>query len=104
VASVCERRLAAEYQMLFARLDLLVLLRPPGFEVIYEWRLEQERKLRQRIEREGGNATHVMDGQQVREFVAHYERLTRHILGEMPARADVVIELDAAPQRRFGGV
>jgi len=40
----------------------------------------------------------------VREFVAHYERLTRHILGEMPARADVVIELDAARNARFGGV
>ena len=28
-------------------------------------------------------------------FVAHYERLTRWILAEMPARADWVVTLDA---------
>jgi D-glycerate 3-kinase len=26
----------------------------------------------------------------------HYERITRHILAEMPGRADLVLELDAA--------
>ncbi|MGH8257484.1 MAG: kinase, partial [Steroidobacteraceae bacterium] len=28
-------------------------------------------------------------------FVMHYERLTRHILAEMPGRADVLVTLDA---------
>jgi D-glycerate 3-kinase len=32
---------------------------------------------------------------EVARFVAHYERLTRHILKEMPGRADLVIRLDA---------
>jgi D-glycerate 3-kinase len=27
-------------------------------------------------------------------FVQHYERLTRHILAEMPARAGLVLRLD----------
>jgi D-glycerate 3-kinase len=36
-----------------------------------------------------------MDEAEVAQFVQHYERLTRHIAAEMPARADLVIRLDA---------
>ena len=32
---------------------------------------------------------------ELRRFIMHYERLTRHILSEMPGRADVVLRLDA---------
>ena len=31
-----------------------------------------------------------MDNAAIARFIAHYERLTRHILAEMPARADLV--------------
>jgi D-glycerate 3-kinase len=34
-----------------------------------------------------------MDPEQVTRFIQHYERLTRHILAEMPARADLVVRL-----------
>lgn len=88
-------QLDTHYQPLFARIDELVFLKGPAFEVVYEWRAEQERKLRERIEREGGDASRLMEDSALRTFIAHYERLTRHILDEMPSRADVVIELDA---------
>ncbi|MDO9245747.1 MAG: kinase, partial [Phenylobacterium sp.] len=42
----------------------------------------------------------AMTDAQVADFIAHYERLTRHILAEMPARADMVVELDAERRRR----
>jgi D-glycerate 3-kinase len=87
--------LATEYQPLFARLDLLVLLRPPTFDVVYAWRSEQEQELRQRLEATGGDTSMLMRDSDLRRFIAHYERLTKHTLSEMPARADVVIELDA---------
>jgi D-glycerate 3-kinase len=87
--------LATEYQPLFARVDLLVLLRPPTFDVVYAWRSEQEQELRQRLEATGGDTSMLMNDSDLRRFIAHYERLTKHILSEMPARADVVIELDA---------
>jgi D-glycerate 3-kinase len=88
--------LANDYQALFGRIDLLVLLEPPDFDVVYEWRAEQERELRKHIAASGGNASAVMTDAELRRFIAHYERLTKHILAEMPARADVLIELDAA--------
>lgn len=87
--------LAGPYQELFGRIDLQVLLRAPGFEVVLRWRREQERKLRARLAREGADAARTLSDDQVADFIAHYERLTRWILQEMPGRADIVVELDA---------
>jgi D-glycerate 3-kinase len=85
------RALAGPYQALFRRLDLLALLQAPGFETVLTWRIEQERKLRARM---GSDAARVMSDAQIGRFIAHYERLTRHILTEMPMRADLVFPLD----------
>jgi D-glycerate 3-kinase len=91
-------QLAGPYRALFERLSPLVLLQAPSFAVVYGWRLEQEHKLRQRLTTEGADTGGVLSDQAIARFVSHYERLTRHILGEMPHRADHVIALDA--QRR----
>jgi D-glycerate 3-kinase len=78
------RALAGEYRALFGRLDLLILLAAPGFETVYGWRCQQEQVLHQR------GAPQAMSDEAIARFIAHYERLTRHILSEMPARADMV--------------
>jgi D-glycerate 3-kinase len=81
-------QLDGPYQELFGRLHELVLLQAPSFEVVLGWRLEQEHKL---IARTGRG----MSDAEAARFVAHYERLTRWILAEMPARADVCFPLAA---------
>ncbi len=81
--------LGDSYQRLFARIDRLLLLAAPGFEVVHGWRLEQERGLAP-----SDAGTRRMDEQAVARFIAHYERLTRWILAEMPARADLLVRLD----------
>lgn len=80
-------QLDGPYQALFARLHDLVLLEAPSFEVVVGWRAEQEAKLRA----QGGGG---MGDAEIAHFVAHYERLTRWILSEMPSRADWVVTLD----------
>jgi D-glycerate 3-kinase len=90
--------LAGPYRDLFSKIDMLVLLQAPGFDVVLDWRVEQERKLRERLAREGGDESRVMSDDQVEAFIRHYERLTRWILEEMPRRADIVVRLDK--QRR----
>jgi D-glycerate 3-kinase len=82
--------LSRDYQGLFARIDFLALLAAPNFEVVARWRTEQERQLR--TARPG--AAGVMADDAIERFVQHYERLTRHILAEMPVRADLVLRLD----------
>ncbi len=96
--------LAGEYKALFERLDLQLLLQAPSFDVVYAWRLEQEHKLRERVAAAGGDLSRVMDDATVARFIQHYERITRHILAEMPARADVVLALDTTrtPLRLLG--
>lgn len=91
--------LARTYAPLFRQLGFLLLLAAPGFEVVYRWRLEQEQQLRRRVAGQGGGASGLMSDAQLRRFISHYERLTRHILREMPARADLLVRLD--PQRRM---
>ena len=86
--------LAGAYQSLFARLDRLVLLAAPDFEVVHGWRFEQEREL---VDREALDGQ-IMHEMAIARFISHYERLTRHILSEMPERADLVVRLNA--QRR----
>ncbi len=82
--------LAGAYQKLFARIDLLLLLAAPSFAIVRDWRIEQERDLRASA---AVDAKGVMSDADVSRFVQHYERLTRHILVEMPARADLVAML-----------
>lgn len=35
-----------------------------------------------------------MSDARIDRFIAHFERLTRHMLAEMPERADLVVALD----------
>jgi len=81
-------QLQAPYRPLFDLHDMLVMLRPPGWEQVGQWRAKQEAKLRARSGR-------GMDEASIARFVQHYERVTRHALATLPARADVVVAIDA---------
>jgi D-glycerate 3-kinase len=96
-------QLEGPYQSLFAPIDLLIMLRAPCFEQVYGWRAQQEHELAARLEAAAAagalpGGARAMSDEELRRFVMHYERITRHIDAEMPQRADFVLELDA--QRR----
>lgn len=85
----CNAALAG-YAPLWARLDTLTWLRGPGFEVVPEWRWQQEMSLQ---------AAHpdrrAMTRAQVERFVLFFERTSRQALRTLPAIADREIRLDA---------
>jgi len=83
--------LARDYPALWSRIDRLIFLAAPDWSVVANWREEQEAGLRLRAP--GAMAPH-----QVARFIQHYERLTRWMLAELPARADLTLRLDR--QRR----
>ncbi|MDR2212189.1 MAG: hypothetical protein LBE21_00985 [Pseudomonadales bacterium] len=85
-------QLRGAYAEFYALVDFLVFLKAPDFAQVYEWRQRQEDKLAARVS--GMEARRVMNPAQLRRFIQHYERLTRHGLATLPARADVVFELD----------
>lgn len=88
-------QLAGPYRELFAPIDILLFLAAPSFDCVYKWRGLQEKKLA-RTRR--GNA--VMNSKELENFIMHYERLTRWMLKEMPARADILLPLSTGQHIR----
>lgn len=90
--------LAGDYQRLFARIDALVLLAAPDFTIVRDWRIEQEESLRRTLRAAGRPTDTTMSDEQVAGFIQFYERLTRHILAEMPGRAKLILNLNEKRQ------
>jgi D-glycerate 3-kinase len=84
-------QLAGAYRELFERIDFLVVLQAPSFDCVYRWRGLQEQKLAA-----GASGSEIMNAAQLRHFIAHYERLSRHCLSCLPALAQRVYYLDDA--------
>ena len=82
-------QLGGPYARIWRRLDLLVMLRAPGFDDALRWRAQAERELRAR-----GDAPHAMGPRDLRRFMMHFERISRHALRVLPGVADVVVTLD----------
>lgn len=81
--------LASYHEELFQFADMLIFLRVPSFEKVYEWRALQEEKLAATAM----NPSAVMDASALKRFIQHYERITRRCLDQLPALANIVIEL-----------
>ena len=88
--------LAGPYRTLFGLIDVQLLLQVEGMHKVFEWRRLQEHKLAAKAAKSDRDSDdlRIMSDADVDRFVMHYERLTRHILSEMPARADVVMPID----------
>jgi len=78
----------ASYAPIWARLDALVVLQAPSWDVVATWRDEAERPLRER-----GDAR-AMDAVELARFLQHYERISRWALASLGATADLLIPLD----------
>lgn len=76
------------YQPLWRKLDALIVLQAPNWDVVHRWRSEQERELLAR------RAPLAMDEATMLRFLAHFERLSRHALASLPALADSCVDYD----------
>ncbi len=85
-------KLGEYYQQVYKHTDLCVMLKAPNFEHVYLWRRLQEQKLRDRTDND--HLSHVMNDEQLKRFIQHYERITRHTLVHLPEQADIVLPID----------
>lgn len=76
------------YQPLWRKLDALIVLQAPNWEIVRKWRSEQEEELLAR------HAPLAMDADTMVRFLAHYERLSRHALATLAEQADTSVEYD----------
>ena len=82
--------LAGDYQKLFNRFDKLIFIQVEKMKNVYENRWLQEKNMSKGI-KDKKLLKNIMNKNQIKKFVMHYERLTRHILDEMPNQADIII-------------
>lgn len=83
--------LGRDYPPLWMRLPRLLLLQGPGFEVVPDWRWQQECTLQA-----ANPGRQAMTRPQVERFVQFFERVSRQALRTLPDIADRVVRLDAA--------
>lgn len=100
------QQLNNQYRDFFNQFDLLVMLKAPSFDCVREWRALQEEKLARKMQvqinenntdKDGENNAPfkgLMDSNALNRFMMHYERLTKHMLEEMPNRSNVLIALN----------
>lgn len=92
-------QLGDNYQSLFAMIDVLIMLKVPSMDAVFEWRSLQEKKLAERVNyiyntQQPTQHLRIMDDEQIKRFIQHYERLTRHMLDNMAEQADVTLHLN----------
>lgn len=77
------------HQQVFSHVDMSIMLKAPDFNCIYKWRSLQEEKLMRA--RSNEKDLKLMSSSELRRFIQHYERISRHTLEHLPATADIVI-------------
>ncbi len=66
------------------------MLKAPSFDCVFNWRLQQENKLRRSL-----NDKHkTMDEHAIKQFIQYYQRITEHLLLTLPNKVDYLFELD----------
>jgi D-glycerate 3-kinase len=80
--------LCGAYTRLFAQLDRLIMLSAPSFAVVREWRHEQEAGLKVQAGDGAG-----MDQITLDRFIAHFERVSRHMLATPPPAGAIIVTL-----------
>lgn len=86
----CNDALGRDYPALWRRLDRMLFLQGPGFQVVPDWRWQQERTLQA-----ANPDRRAMDQAQVLRFVQFFERVSRQALRTLPELAEWTVRLDA---------
>jgi D-glycerate 3-kinase len=92
--SYINQQLVTNYPELWQLIDRLIMLQAPSFSCVYNWRLEQEQKLAARSDlTDSSSNNHIMAAEEIKQFIQHYERLTRHSLKYLPQNCQHLFQL-----------
>jgi D-glycerate 3-kinase len=93
--------LATSYPKLFKMAHSTIMLRAPDFDSVFEWRLEQEEKLIEKLKltQDGLVGMSVMSKEETFEFIQMFQRITETCIERMPAKVNHLLQLD--PKREI---
>ena len=88
--------LDGDYQKLFNCVDRSIMLAAPSFDQVHQWRLEQEKKLinKLKLSDQELSSSDIMNEEQITKFIAYFERITRHCLQQLPTKVDHLYRLN----------
>ena len=84
------QKLKKEYKKLFAMIDYFIFMKIPYFNMVFKWRLLQERKLKKMSHIK----KRIMSYNKIKRFIMFYQRITLQMLKDMPKIASVVLSLN----------
>jgi len=83
-------KLKKEYKKLFAMIDYYIFMKIPNFNMVFKWRLLQERKLKKMLH----TKKKIMTYGEIKRFVMFYQRVTLQMFQDMPKIASVILTLN----------
>ena len=88
------QKLKKEYKKLFAMIDNYIYIKIPNFNMVFKWRLLQEKKLKKKSK----SKKRIMSYNEIKRFIMFYQRVTLQMLKDMPKVASVVLTLNKKHQ------
>ena len=79
-----------EYKSVFSLFDKKIYIQAPSFKYVLQWRYSQEK-------RNASNSynKNIMNKAKLKEFIQHYEKLTKWMMLTMPNQADILIKINS---------
>ena len=79
-----------QYQSVFKMFDITIYLKPPSFAYVLKWRVLQEKNNAIK-----NNQKKLMNKKELSFFIQHYEKITKWMIKTMPAKANILINVDS---------
>ncbi len=83
-------KLKSKYKNIFLKIDHLIFMRIPDFNLVFKWRLLQENKLRKKSHFK----KKIMSYNEIKRFIMFYERITLQMTKDLSKSASVVMFLN----------
>ena len=79
-----------EYKSVFSLFEKKIYIKAPSFKYVLKWRHAQEKR-----NASNSNNKNIMNKEKLKEFIQHYEKLTKWMMLTMPNQADILIKINS---------
>ena len=83
------KELKSKYKKIFKQIDKIIFLKVPSFNHVFKWRFLQEKKLTAT-----SKGKKIMNKNEIKRFIMHYERTTKQMLKDLNNKANFIIKID----------
>ena len=82
-------KLKREYKKLFAMIDYYIFMKIPNFNMVFKWRLLQEKKLSKKLRFK----KKIMSYSEIKRFIMFYQRITLQMIKDLSKSASIIMLL-----------